>query len=127
MVEHIVTAGHLRSAALERAVRTVPRHRFVLEASLQEAYPNADGNKYFTRLVITTRSPSTASTQERRGFGPVRDMIGEHVRAGRRSRRGRVNGPDQTQWWMTCVYIRPRPHSAFQRPATGPASRESRR
>lgn len=40
MVAHITDAGHLHSAGIERALRTVPRHLFVPEVSLEEAYAN---------------------------------------------------------------------------------------
>ncbi len=40
MVEHIKDAGHLRSARIEQALRTVPRHRFVPAASFEDAYAN---------------------------------------------------------------------------------------
>jgi protein-L-isoaspartate(D-aspartate) O-methyltransferase len=38
MVDRIRTAGHLRSPRVEHALRTVPRHRFVPEASTEDAY-----------------------------------------------------------------------------------------
>ncbi|MEY9211564.1 methyltransferase, FxLD system [Thermobifida halotolerans] len=40
MVDHIRTAGHLRSPRLEQVLRTVPRHRFVPEALTEDAYAN---------------------------------------------------------------------------------------
>ncbi|MGH3630031.1 MAG: methyltransferase, FxLD system [Sciscionella sp.] len=40
MVEHIRTAGHLRSSRIEQALRTVPRHLFVPAASVEDAYAN---------------------------------------------------------------------------------------
>ncbi|HKS43521.1 MAG TPA: methyltransferase, FxLD system [Amycolatopsis sp.] len=40
MVENIKQAGHLRSSRIEQALRTVPRHRFVPEASAEDAYAN---------------------------------------------------------------------------------------
>lgn len=40
MVEHIDGAGHLHSANVERALRTVPRHLFVPDASIEDAYAN---------------------------------------------------------------------------------------
>ncbi|MGH3624453.1 MAG: methyltransferase domain-containing protein, partial [Sciscionella sp.] len=40
MVEHIDAAGHLHSASVERALRTVPRHLFVPDASIEDAYAN---------------------------------------------------------------------------------------
>lgn len=47
MVEHIDAAGHLHSASVERALRTVPRHLFVPDASIEDAYANK---------AITTKS-----------------------------------------------------------------------
>jgi protein-L-isoaspartate(D-aspartate) O-methyltransferase len=38
MVDHIAAAGYLDSARVERALRTVPRHLFVPDASLADAY-----------------------------------------------------------------------------------------
>ncbi|MGQ0778890.1 MAG: methyltransferase, FxLD system [Pseudonocardiales bacterium] len=40
MVEHIAAAGHLRSSGVEQALRTVPRHLFVPEVSIEDAYAN---------------------------------------------------------------------------------------
>ncbi|MBV9013641.1 MAG: methyltransferase, FxLD system [Pseudonocardiales bacterium] len=40
LIDHIREAGHLHSSSIERALRTVPRHLFVPEATLQEAYAN---------------------------------------------------------------------------------------
>ncbi|GAA1311754.1 methyltransferase, FxLD system [Saccharothrix xinjiangensis] len=40
MVDHIAEAGHLRSATVERALRTVPRHLFVPDATVPDAYAN---------------------------------------------------------------------------------------
>jgi protein-L-isoaspartate(D-aspartate) O-methyltransferase len=40
MVDHIQTAGHLRSSSIEQAMRTVARHLFVPEASVEDAYAN---------------------------------------------------------------------------------------
>jgi len=40
MVDHIDGAGHLHSASVERALRTVPRHLFVPDASIEDAYAN---------------------------------------------------------------------------------------
>ncbi len=47
MVEHIEVAGHLHSSSVEQALRTVPRHLFVPEASAEDAYANK---------AITTKS-----------------------------------------------------------------------
>lgn len=38
MVDHIKAAGHASSPEVERAIRTVPRHDFVPEASVEDAY-----------------------------------------------------------------------------------------
>jgi protein-L-isoaspartate(D-aspartate) O-methyltransferase len=40
MVDHIQAAGHLYSASIERALRTVPRHLFVPDADIEDAYAN---------------------------------------------------------------------------------------
>lgn len=40
MVDHIDAAGHLHSASVEWALRTVPRHLFVPDASIADAYAN---------------------------------------------------------------------------------------
>jgi len=40
MVDHIDAAGHLHSSGVEQALRTVPRHLFVPEASVEDAYAN---------------------------------------------------------------------------------------
>jgi protein-L-isoaspartate(D-aspartate) O-methyltransferase len=40
MISIIRTAGHLRSERIEQVLRTVPRHRFVPAASLEDAYAN---------------------------------------------------------------------------------------
>lgn len=40
MVHHVKNAGHLHSERLEQVLRTVPRHRFVPAASLEDAYAN---------------------------------------------------------------------------------------
>lgn len=40
MVEHIQAAGHLPSNSVEQALRTVPRHLFVPEANVEDAYAN---------------------------------------------------------------------------------------
>jgi protein-L-isoaspartate(D-aspartate) O-methyltransferase len=40
MIQHIKDAGHLSSARIEQALRTVPRHRFVPDASIEDAYAN---------------------------------------------------------------------------------------
>jgi protein-L-isoaspartate(D-aspartate) O-methyltransferase len=40
MVEHIKDAGHVHSERIEQALRTVPRHRFVPAASIEDAYAN---------------------------------------------------------------------------------------
>jgi protein-L-isoaspartate(D-aspartate) O-methyltransferase len=40
LVDHIREAGHLRSSSVEQALRTVPRHLFVPEASIEDAYAN---------------------------------------------------------------------------------------
>lgn len=40
MVAHMADAGRLHSAGVEQALRTVPRHLFVPEASIEDAYAN---------------------------------------------------------------------------------------
>lgn len=40
MVDYIQAAGHLHSAGVERALRSVPRHLFVPEAGIEDAYAN---------------------------------------------------------------------------------------
>ncbi|MBP2477619.1 protein-L-isoaspartate(D-aspartate) O-methyltransferase [Crossiella equi] len=40
MIHHIRAAGHLPTQRIEAALRTVPRHRFVPAAPLEEAYAN---------------------------------------------------------------------------------------
>jgi protein-L-isoaspartate(D-aspartate) O-methyltransferase len=40
MVDHIQAAGHLHSGSVEQALRAVPRHLFVPEASVTDAYAN---------------------------------------------------------------------------------------
>ncbi|MGH3913856.1 MAG: methyltransferase, FxLD system [Pseudonocardiaceae bacterium] len=40
MVDHIHAAGHLRSIRIEQVLRKVPRHLFVPEASIEDAYAN---------------------------------------------------------------------------------------
>ena len=40
LVDYIREAGHLHSRSIERALRRVPRHLFVPQASLQDAYAN---------------------------------------------------------------------------------------
>lgn len=40
MVDHIDAAGHLHSSRIEQVLRTVPRHLFVPDATLQDAYAN---------------------------------------------------------------------------------------
>jgi protein-L-isoaspartate(D-aspartate) O-methyltransferase len=40
MVDAIKQAGHARTAAVEQALREVPRHRFVPEATVDDAYAN---------------------------------------------------------------------------------------
>ncbi|MGH3937973.1 MAG: methyltransferase, FxLD system [Pseudonocardiaceae bacterium] len=40
MVDHIDAAGHLHSVSVEQALRTVPRHLFVPQASVEDAYAN---------------------------------------------------------------------------------------
>ncbi|MFD9441025.1 methyltransferase, FxLD system [Streptomyces sp. NPDC060006] len=41
LVDQLRTDGHARTTAVEAALRTVPRHVFVPEASLEDAYANA--------------------------------------------------------------------------------------
>ncbi|MBM9624633.1 methyltransferase, FxLD system [Streptomyces zhihengii] len=49
LVDQIKTEGHARTSEVESALRTVPRHRFVPDASLTDAYANAPVNiKYDT-------------------------------------------------------------------------------
>jgi protein-L-isoaspartate(D-aspartate) O-methyltransferase len=40
LVDNLVADGHIRSAPIERAMRSVPRHAFIPEASTAEAYEN---------------------------------------------------------------------------------------
>jgi protein-L-isoaspartate(D-aspartate) O-methyltransferase len=53
MVDHIVKAGHARSARVEEALRTVPRHKFVPAATTEDAYAN--------EAVITKRASDGAA------------------------------------------------------------------
>jgi protein-L-isoaspartate(D-aspartate) O-methyltransferase len=53
MVDQILRAGHAQSFAVEKAMRTMPRHRFVPSASLVEAYADI--------AVITKRAPDGAA------------------------------------------------------------------
>ncbi|WNV83903.1 methyltransferase, FxLD system [Umezawaea sp. Da 62-37] len=53
MVDHIKSAGHARTAAVEQALRDVPRHRFVPAAQLAVAYAN--------QAVITKRAADGAA------------------------------------------------------------------
>jgi protein-L-isoaspartate(D-aspartate) O-methyltransferase len=53
MVEQILAAGYARSAGVEEAMRTVPRHRFVPAADLAEAYADT--------AVVTKVSPDGAA------------------------------------------------------------------
>ncbi|MGW2523966.1 methyltransferase, FxLD system [Streptomyces sp. NPDC001617] len=49
LVDQIRTSGYARTAAVETALRTVPRHLFVPDASLEDAYANVPVNiKYDT-------------------------------------------------------------------------------
>ncbi|MFK0111631.1 methyltransferase, FxLD system [Streptomyces sp. NPDC091217] len=49
LVDRIRASGHARTAAVEAALRTVPRHLFVPDASLDDAYANVPVNiKYDT-------------------------------------------------------------------------------
>src|SRR5256885_1766281 len=50
MIDHIKQAGHARNLAVENALRTVERHRYVPEATLTDAYANI--------AVITKRDPN---------------------------------------------------------------------
>jgi protein-L-isoaspartate(D-aspartate) O-methyltransferase len=49
MVDQILKAGHARSPAVEKAMRTMPRHQFVPAASLEDAYADI--------AVITKQAP----------------------------------------------------------------------
>ncbi len=49
MVDHIQAAGHLHSNRIEQAMRTVPRHLFVPEATIEDAYAN---------MAVTTKPGS---------------------------------------------------------------------
>lgn len=40
MVDQIEAAGHLHCGRVEQAMRTVPRHLFVLDADIEDAYAN---------------------------------------------------------------------------------------
>lgn len=53
MVDRIKSAGHARTAAVEQALRDVPRHRFVPAAQLTDAYAN--------QAVITKRAADGAA------------------------------------------------------------------
>src|SRR5438128_1785753 len=53
MVDRIVEAGHARSRRVERALREVPRHRFVPAASVEGAYAD--------QAVITKRGADGAA------------------------------------------------------------------
>jgi protein-L-isoaspartate(D-aspartate) O-methyltransferase len=53
MVDTIKQAGHARTAAVEQALREVPRHRFVPEATVEDAYANI--------AVITKRAADGAA------------------------------------------------------------------
>jgi protein-L-isoaspartate(D-aspartate) O-methyltransferase len=53
MVDHIVKAGRARSARVEEALRTVPRHKFLPAATIEEAYAN--------QAVITKRGSDGAA------------------------------------------------------------------
>ncbi|QFZ17722.1 methyltransferase, FxLD system [Saccharothrix syringae] len=53
MVDRIKAAGHARTAAVEQALREVPRHRFVPAAQLTDAYAN--------QAVITKRAADGAA------------------------------------------------------------------
>ncbi|MEU4166130.1 methyltransferase, FxLD system [Streptomyces sp. NPDC026665] len=44
LVDQIRASGHARTAAVEAALRTVPRHLFVPDASLEDAYANVSVN-----------------------------------------------------------------------------------
>ncbi|MGW3651065.1 methyltransferase, FxLD system [Streptomyces sp. NPDC000878] len=49
LVDHVRAAGYARAASVETALRTVPRHLFVPDASLEDAYANVPVNiKYDT-------------------------------------------------------------------------------
>lgn len=53
MVDRIKESGHARSGAVEEALRTVPRHEFVPDASVEDAYADI--------AVITKRDSSGAA------------------------------------------------------------------
>ncbi len=53
MVDHIQAAGHAKSQPVEDALRTIPRHQFVPDASLEDAYADI--------AVITKRAPDGAA------------------------------------------------------------------
>jgi protein-L-isoaspartate(D-aspartate) O-methyltransferase len=53
MVDQILKAGHARSPAVEKAMRTMPRHQFVPAASLEDAYADI--------AVITKQAPDGAA------------------------------------------------------------------
>lgn len=53
MVDRIVQAGHARSSRVEKALRAVPRHRFLPNATVEEAYAD--------RSVITKRGSDGAA------------------------------------------------------------------
>ncbi|TDD59350.1 methyltransferase, FxLD system [Kribbella antibiotica] len=52
MVDHIKAAGHATNPTVERAMRTVPRHDFVPEASIDDAYAD---------IAVITKSASDGS------------------------------------------------------------------
>ncbi len=52
MVDNIKAAGHATSPAVEQAMRTIPRHAFVPEASIEDAYAD---------IAVITKSASDGS------------------------------------------------------------------
>lgn len=77
MVDHIVKAGRTRSARVEEALRTVPRHEFVPAATIEEAYAN--------QAVITKRGSDGAALSRASVPTVVATMLDQlDIRAGDR-------------------------------------------
>lgn len=60
LVDHIREAGHLHSSGIERALRTVPRHLFVPDATLHDAYAN---KSVTTKLGPDGGRPASCASQ----------------------------------------------------------------
>ncbi|MFC0861659.1 methyltransferase, FxLD system [Sphaerimonospora cavernae] len=77
LVDELVAAGHITSAEVETAFRTVPRHMFAPEASLEEAYAQD--------IVVVKRNEhgtpiSTVSAPEIQAFMLEQAAIGSDMR-----------------------------------------------